>query len=172
MVTLFVEGTGLPYKVVPINTSKSEQHLPAFRSINPNSQVPASLDTAVERRGCSIRALSCCPGRGHPYPAPEAVTSPAAGRAMQESTAMASIAFRIPITSQVRPKRHKDSFGFVQWVEPMGFLTCARLAHGGRNDARKCSVSAVPEPSRRRIAVTPRTSLGGLADACEVPRFR
>jgi hypothetical protein len=32
----------------------------------------------VESRGCSIRALSCCPGRGHPYPAPEAVTSPAA----------------------------------------------------------------------------------------------
>jgi hypothetical protein len=66
MVTLFVEGTGLPYKVVPINTSKSEQHLPAFRSINPNGKVPASLDTAVERRGCSIRALSCCTGRGDP----------------------------------------------------------------------------------------------------------
>jgi GST-like protein len=44
-ISLFLEESGLPYKVVPVDTSKGEQHLPAFRKINPNSKVPAIVDT-------------------------------------------------------------------------------------------------------------------------------
>ena len=44
-VSLFLEETGLPYEVVPVDTSKGEQHLPAFRQINPNGKVPAIIDT-------------------------------------------------------------------------------------------------------------------------------
>src|ERR1700722_12748559 len=44
-VALFLEETGLPYETVPVDTSKSEQHLPAFRAINPNGKVPAIVDT-------------------------------------------------------------------------------------------------------------------------------
>ena len=44
-VSLFLEETGLPYEVVPVDTSKGEQHLPAFRAINPNGKVPAIVDT-------------------------------------------------------------------------------------------------------------------------------
>jgi GSH-dependent disulfide-bond oxidoreductase len=44
-VSLFLEEAGLPYEVVPIDTSKGEQHLPAFRKINPNGKVPAIVDT-------------------------------------------------------------------------------------------------------------------------------
>jgi GSH-dependent disulfide-bond oxidoreductase len=44
-VALFLEETGLPYEVVPVDTSKGEQHSPAFRAINPNGKVPAILDT-------------------------------------------------------------------------------------------------------------------------------
>ena len=40
---------------------------------------------------------------------------------------MASIAFCITLTSQVIPKRHKDSFGFVQWAELMGLTPLAPL---------------------------------------------
>jgi GST-like protein len=44
-VALFLEEAGLPYKVVPVDTSKGEQHLPLFRAINPNGKVPAIVDT-------------------------------------------------------------------------------------------------------------------------------
>jgi GST-like protein len=44
-VALFLEETGLPYEVVPVDTSKGQQHTPEFRAINPNGKVPAIVDT-------------------------------------------------------------------------------------------------------------------------------
>jgi GST-like protein len=44
-VALFLEETGLPYQVVPVDTSKGEQHTPEFRMINPNGKVPAIVDS-------------------------------------------------------------------------------------------------------------------------------
>jgi GST-like protein len=44
-VALLLEETGLPYEVVPVDTSRGEQHSPAFRAINPNGKVPAIVDT-------------------------------------------------------------------------------------------------------------------------------
>ena len=44
-VALFLEEAALPYEIVPVDTSKGEQHLPAFRKINPNGKVPAIVDT-------------------------------------------------------------------------------------------------------------------------------
>jgi GST-like protein len=44
-IALFLEEAGLPYEVVPVDTSKGEQHKPAFRAINPNGKVPAIVDT-------------------------------------------------------------------------------------------------------------------------------
>ena len=44
-VALLLEELGLPYEIVPVDTSKGEQHLPAFRAINPNGKVPAIVDT-------------------------------------------------------------------------------------------------------------------------------
>ena len=44
-VALLLEETGLAYETVPVDTSKGEQHTPAFRAINPNGKVPAIVDT-------------------------------------------------------------------------------------------------------------------------------
>jgi GST-like protein len=44
-VALFLEEAGLAYETIPVDTSKGEQHLPAFRAINPNGKVPAIVDT-------------------------------------------------------------------------------------------------------------------------------
>jgi len=44
-VALLLEEIGLPYEAVPVDTKKGEQHLPAFRAINPNGKVPAIVDT-------------------------------------------------------------------------------------------------------------------------------
>src|SRR5215469_1519722 len=43
-VALFLEEAKLPYEVIPVDTSRGEQHLPAFRAINPNGKVPAIVD--------------------------------------------------------------------------------------------------------------------------------
>jgi GSH-dependent disulfide-bond oxidoreductase len=44
-VALFLEEAGLAYETVPVDTSRGEQHQPAFRAINPNGKVPAIVDT-------------------------------------------------------------------------------------------------------------------------------
>lgn len=44
-IALFLEEAKLPYEVIPVDTSKGQQHRPAFRAINPNGKVPAIVDT-------------------------------------------------------------------------------------------------------------------------------
>jgi GST-like protein len=44
-VALFLEETGMPYEVIPVDTYKGEQHSPEFRAINPNGKTPAIVDT-------------------------------------------------------------------------------------------------------------------------------
>jgi GST-like protein len=46
-VALFLEESGLPYELVPVDTRKGEQHLPAFLAINPNGKTPAIVDGDV-----------------------------------------------------------------------------------------------------------------------------
>ena len=43
-VALFLEEAGLEYEIVPVDTRKGEQHLPAFTAINPNAKTPALVD--------------------------------------------------------------------------------------------------------------------------------
>lgn len=44
-VALFLEESSLPYKIVPVDTAKGEQHGASFHAINPNGKVPAIVDT-------------------------------------------------------------------------------------------------------------------------------
>lgn len=43
-IALYLEETGEPYELVPIDTRKGDQHTEAFRTINPNAKTPAMLD--------------------------------------------------------------------------------------------------------------------------------
>jgi GST-like protein len=43
-VALYLEETGLPYELVPVDTRKGEQHAAAFTAINPNAKTPALVD--------------------------------------------------------------------------------------------------------------------------------
>src|SRR4051812_47242623 len=43
-VALFLEESALPYEVVPVDTRKGEQHLPAYLAINPNAKAPSLID--------------------------------------------------------------------------------------------------------------------------------
>jgi GST-like protein len=44
-VSIFLEETATPYRVVPINIRKGEQFEPAFLKISPNNRMPAIVDT-------------------------------------------------------------------------------------------------------------------------------
>ena len=41
---LFLEETGLPYRLVPVNIGKGEQFKPEFLAISPNNKIPAIVD--------------------------------------------------------------------------------------------------------------------------------
>ena len=43
-VALFLEEAELPFKLVPVDTAKGEQHDSAYRAVNPNGKVPAIND--------------------------------------------------------------------------------------------------------------------------------
>ena len=43
-ITMFLEETGLPYRIVPINIGTGAQFEPAFLAISPNNRIPAIVD--------------------------------------------------------------------------------------------------------------------------------
>ena len=54
-VALFLEETGMPYEVVPVDTMTGEQHAASFRAVNPNGKLPAVIDT--EGAGGEVRVF-------------------------------------------------------------------------------------------------------------------
>lgn len=44
-ITIFLEETGVPYEIRPINISKGDQFKPGFLAISPNNRMPAIVDT-------------------------------------------------------------------------------------------------------------------------------
>jgi hypothetical protein len=58
-ITLFLEESGLPYRILPINIGKGEQFQPDFLRIAPNNRIPAIVDTR-------LRNPVADPGRDHP----------------------------------------------------------------------------------------------------------
>lgn len=53
-IKLFLEETGLPYKVIPVSLSKGEQFKPAFLAISPNNKIPAIVDPEPKGGGAPI----------------------------------------------------------------------------------------------------------------------
>ena len=45
-ITMFLEETGAPYKIVPVNIGAGEQFTPEFLEISPNNRMPAIVDRA------------------------------------------------------------------------------------------------------------------------------
>jgi GST-like protein len=53
-VTIFLEETGEPYRVVPVDIGAGEQFKPEFLAIAPNNRIPAIVDRAPADGGASI----------------------------------------------------------------------------------------------------------------------
>ncbi len=52
---MFLEETGIPYRIIPVNISKGEQFDPDFLKVSPNNKVPAIVD---DSRGESAPPVS------------------------------------------------------------------------------------------------------------------
>ncbi len=53
-VLMFLEETGIPYRIVPVNISKGEQFEPEFLRISPNNKMPAIIDHSPAERDLPI----------------------------------------------------------------------------------------------------------------------
>jgi len=53
-ITIFLEETALPYRIVPVNISKGEQFKPEFLAISPNNRMPAIVDHRPKDNGKPI----------------------------------------------------------------------------------------------------------------------
>jgi GST-like protein len=53
-ITIFLEETGLPYKIIPINIGKGEQFQRDFLAVSPNNRIPAMIDHAPADGGKPI----------------------------------------------------------------------------------------------------------------------
>ncbi|HXP29676.1 MAG TPA: glutathione binding-like protein [Stellaceae bacterium] len=53
-ITIFLEETGLPYKIFPVNISKGEQFNPEFLKIGPNNRMPAIVDRDPAEPGAPV----------------------------------------------------------------------------------------------------------------------
>jgi GST-like protein len=53
-ITLFLEETAMPYRIVPVHIGKGEQFKPEFLAISPNNRMPAIVDHAPRERGAPI----------------------------------------------------------------------------------------------------------------------
>ena len=53
-ITIFLEETGLPYRIVPVNIGRGDQFKPEFLAIAPNNRIPAIVDQAPADGGPPI----------------------------------------------------------------------------------------------------------------------
>ena len=53
-ITIFLEETGTPYRIVPVNIGAGEQFQPEFLKISPNNRMPAIVDTAPVDGGAPV----------------------------------------------------------------------------------------------------------------------
>ncbi|HTJ03212.1 MAG TPA: glutathione binding-like protein [Methylovirgula sp.] len=53
-ITLFLEETGMPYRMHPVNLGKGEQFKPEFLAISPNNRMPAIVDQEPKDGGAPI----------------------------------------------------------------------------------------------------------------------
>jgi GST-like protein len=53
-ITLFLEETGLPYRILPVDIGRGEQFRPEFLAIAPNNRMPAIVDHAPADGGAPI----------------------------------------------------------------------------------------------------------------------
>jgi GSH-dependent disulfide-bond oxidoreductase len=53
-ITMFLEESGLPYRIIPVNIGTGAQFEPAFLAISPNNRIPAIVDQTPADGGAAV----------------------------------------------------------------------------------------------------------------------
>ena len=53
-ITILLEETGMPYRIVPVNIGAGEQFQPDFLRISPNNRMPAIVDDVPADGGACV----------------------------------------------------------------------------------------------------------------------
>src|SRR5437879_1226245 len=53
-ITMFLEETGLEYRIIPVNISAGDQFIPEYLQISPNNRMPAIADRTPSDGGNAI----------------------------------------------------------------------------------------------------------------------
>jgi GSH-dependent disulfide-bond oxidoreductase len=53
-ITIYLEETGLAYRIIPVNISKGDQLKPEFLAISPNNRIPAIVDREPTEGGAPV----------------------------------------------------------------------------------------------------------------------
>lgn len=53
-ITMFLEESGVPYRIVPVDIGAGEQFRPEFLAFSPNNRMPAIIDTAPADDGAAV----------------------------------------------------------------------------------------------------------------------
>ena len=56
-ITMFLEETGTPYRIIPVNIAKGDQFEPEFLAISPNNRIPAIRDEEPADGGPPLSVL-------------------------------------------------------------------------------------------------------------------
>jgi GSH-dependent disulfide-bond oxidoreductase len=56
-ITIFLEETGVPYKLIPVNIGRGDQFSPDFLALNPNHRMPVIVDRKPAGGGAPISVL-------------------------------------------------------------------------------------------------------------------
>ena len=67
-IALYLEETGEPYELIPVDTRKGEQHSDSFKVINPNAKKPDQV-AILTREGCGFcaKAKALLAEKGYHY---------------------------------------------------------------------------------------------------------
>ncbi|HST09862.1 MAG TPA: glutathione S-transferase N-terminal domain-containing protein [Terriglobales bacterium] len=60
-ITIFLEESGVPYHIIPVDISAGDQFKPQFLAISPNNRIPAIVDR--NPTGRRVRGYSALPRR-------------------------------------------------------------------------------------------------------------
>ena len=60
-VTILLEETGLPYRIVPLDIGRGDHFSQAFLKINPNHRMPALVDNEPDGGGAPLAFLNPVP---------------------------------------------------------------------------------------------------------------
>ncbi len=169
-ITIFLEETGVPHPVIPVNISAGEQFEPAFLAISPNNRIPAIVDHAPADGGGPMSLMGV--GRDPPVPRGKDASTPAGRPSGQVGLPAVGVLAdgrtrtdgpdRITTSTCTRSRRFRMR-SIAMYAKPAGSTQCSTsgspIGHSSPVNIRSPTSPAIRGCSRNDRSRTSRRSL-------------